>query len=281
MYKKIGILALFLSSSLYANEVEKKEEFAVKLNESTITSERYEETPVIETAKNVTVITNKEIEKRGYKNIEEALVNVPGLSFSGGNLSMRGQVPSMGNKHLVVLVDGIPQNGIDNRSFDLDFIPVEQIEKIEVVPAGGAIMYGGNATSGVINIITKNYENRKYWGNAGLQLGSFNERKYKFNYGVNLTENFSLDAKYINTDKDARTISTGHRRQQKIEQEYGLRISIQRAPAMPVPPRPCQTVVMQKVIGTIYTRMITALPVKHPASIDLSASVQPTYRPVA
>lgn len=67
----------------------------------------------------------------------------------------------------------------------------------------------------------------------------------------------------------------------KIEQEYGLRISIQRAPAMPVPPRPCQTVVMQKVIGTIYTRMITALPVKHPASIDLSASVQPTYRPVA
>ena len=104
MYKKIGILALFLSSSLYANEIEKKEEFAVKLNESTITSERYEETPVIETAKNVTVITNKEIEKRGYKNIEEALVNVPGLSFSGGNLSMRGQVPSMGNKHLVVLI---------------------------------------------------------------------------------------------------------------------------------------------------------------------------------
>lgn len=45
--------------------------------------------------------------------------------------------------------------------------------------------------------------------------------------------------------------------------------------------KPCQTVVMQKVIGTIYTRMITALPVKHPASIDLSASVQPTYRPVA
>ncbi|VEH39501.1 Uncharacterised protein [Fusobacterium varium] len=67
MYKKIGILALFLSSSLYANEVEKKEEFAVKLNESTITSERYEETPVIETAKNVTVITNKEIEKEDIR----------------------------------------------------------------------------------------------------------------------------------------------------------------------------------------------------------------------
>ena len=162
MYKKIGILALILSSSLYAEELGKKEEFAVKLNESTITSERYDETPVIETAKNVTVITSEEIEKRGYKSVDEALVNVPGLSFAGGYLSMRGQVPSMGNKHLVVLVDGIPQNGMDNRSFDLDFIPVEQIEKIEVVPAGGAIMYGGNATSGVINIITKENENKKY-----------------------------------------------------------------------------------------------------------------------
>ena len=37
MYKKIGILALILSSSLYAEESIKKEEFAVKLNESTIT----------------------------------------------------------------------------------------------------------------------------------------------------------------------------------------------------------------------------------------------------
>lgn len=215
MYKKIGILALILSSSLYAEESIKKEEFAVKLNESTITSERYNETPVIETAKNVTVITNEEIEKRGYKSVDEALVNVPGLSFAGGYLSMRGQVPSMGNKHLVVLVDGIPQNGMDNRSFDLDFIPIEQIEKIEVVPAGGAIMYGGNATSGVINIITKENENKKYWGNAGLQIGSFNERKYKLNYGTNLTENLSIDARYINTDKD------GYRDYTKKETEFG------------------------------------------------------------
>ena len=215
MYKRIGILALILSSSLYADELGKKENFAVKLNESTITSERYDETPVIETAKNVTVITGDEIEKRGYKNVEEALINVPGLSFAGGYLSMRGQVPSMGNKHLVVLVDGIPQNGMDNRSFDLDFIPVEQIEKIEVVPAGGAIMYGGNATSGVINIITKENVNKKYWGNTGLQIGSFNERKYKLNYGTNLTENLSIDARYINTDKD------GYRDYTKKEAEFG------------------------------------------------------------
>lgn len=214
MYKKIGILALIISSSLFAEETKEKD-YGVRLNESTITTERYEETPVIETAKNITVISEEEIKKRGYKSVEESLVNVPGLSFSGGNLSMRGQVPSMGNKHLIVLVDGIPQNGMDNKSFDLDFIPIEQVEKIEIVPAGGAIMYGGNATSGVINIITKDNENKKYWGNAGVLAGSFNERKYKLNLGTNINDKISFDIKYVNLDKD------GYRKYTKKETEFG------------------------------------------------------------
>ena len=207
-------LALIISSSLFAEETTKEKDYGVRLNESTITTERYEETPVIETAKSTNCYHLLRL-KRGYNSVEESLVNVPGLSFAGGNLSMRGQVPSMGNKHLVVLVDGVPQNGMDNRSFDLDFIPIEQVEKIEVVPAGGAIMYGGNATSGVINIITKNNENKKYWGNAGLTLGSFDEKKYKLNYGMNITNKISFDIKYVNLDRD------GYRKYTKKESEFG------------------------------------------------------------
>ena len=214
MYKKIGLLALIISSTVFAENLKEEKEFSTRLNETTITTERYEETPVIETAKNITVIDSDEIEKRGYNSVEESLVNIPGLSFSGGNLSMRGQVPSMGDKHLVVLVDGIPQNGMDNRGFDLDFIPIEQVEKIEVVPAGGAIMYGGNATSGVINIITKNHNDKKYWGNAGVLFGSYNQKKYKLNYGTHITDRFSIDAKYINLDKD------GYRDYTKRESEF-------------------------------------------------------------
>lgn len=224
MYKKFGMIALLLASNLYAQEIEKKDKGVIKLEESTITSERYEETPVIKTAKNVTVISSEEIEKRGYKNLEESLEDIPGISFSGGNLSMRGQVPSMGNKTLIVLVDGIPQNGIDNRSFDLDFIPVEQIEKIEVLPSGGAIMYGGNATAGVINIVTKDNKNSKYWGSAGLKIGSFDEKKYNLNYGTNLTEKTSVDVKYINTKED------GYRDYEKKDLEFaeiGLKHKIQ------------------------------------------------------
>ena len=214
MYKKIGILALILSSSLYAEELGKKEEFSVKLNESTITSERYDETPVIETAKNVTVITSEEIEKRGYRNIEDSLKMIPGLFLTDGSFSMRGQVPKLADKALVVLVDGIPQNGMDNRSFDLDFIPIEQVAKIEVVPAGGAIMYGGNATAGVINIITKENKDKKYWGNVGFEGGTFDYRKYKLNYGMEVTDRLSAEVNYTTSDK------TGYREGEKRDLDF-------------------------------------------------------------
>ena len=202
MYKKIGILALIISSSLFAEETTKEKDYGVRLNESTITTERYEETSVIETAKNITVITGEEIEKKGYRNVEDALKMVPGLFLTDGSFSMRGQVPKLADKSLVVLVDGVPQNGMDNRQYDLDFIPIEQVEKIEVVPAGGAIMYGGNATAGVINIITKDNENKKYWGNVGLEGGSYDYRKYKLNYGMNITDRLDAEVNYSTSDKD-------------------------------------------------------------------------------
>ncbi|MFR4479622.1 MAG: TonB-dependent receptor [Fusobacterium sp.] len=201
MYKKIGILALIISSSLFAEETTKEKDYGVRLNESTITTERYEETPVIETAKNITVITSEEIERRGYRNVEDALKVVPGLFLTDGSFSMRGQTPKIADKTLVVLVDGVPQNGMDNRQYDLDFIPIEQVEKIEVVPAGGAIMYGGNATAGVINIITKDNENKKYWGNVGVEGGSYDYRKYKLNYGMNLTDRLDAEVNYSTSDK--------------------------------------------------------------------------------
>lgn len=201
MYKKIGILALIISSSLFAEETKEKD-YGVRLNESTITTERYEETPVIETAKNITVITGEEIEKKGYRNVEDALKMVPGLFLTDGSFSMRGQVPKLADKSLVVLVDGIPQNGMDNRQYDLDFIPIEQVEKIEVVPAGGAIIYGGNATAGVINIITKDNENKKYWGNVGVEGGSYDYRKYKLNYGMNITDRLDAEINYSTSDKN-------------------------------------------------------------------------------
>ena len=197
--KKYLMIAAILVVGTTAMAEEKIE--GTKLDETVITTERYEETSVIEIAKNATIINSDEIEKRGYRNVSDALKMVPGLFQVDGSFSLRGQLPKLADKTLVVLVDGIPQNGMDNRAFDLDFIPIEQVEKIEVVPSGGAIMYGGNATSGVINIVTKDMQDEKYWGNIGIEGGTFDYRKYKLNYGMNITDRFSSEINYSTSDK--------------------------------------------------------------------------------
>lgn len=123
MSKKLMILGLIVAANTYGGQLDKN--YTTKLNESVITTERYEETPVLEISKNVTVVTGEEIEERGYKNVEEALTMIPSLNLIEGEISIRGQVPKMGNRTVVILVDGVPQNGMDNRVADLDFIPIE------------------------------------------------------------------------------------------------------------------------------------------------------------
>ncbi|WP_300340334.1 TonB-dependent receptor [Fusobacterium sp.] len=198
--KKYLVIAAIVAVGTTLLAEEKLE--GTKLDETVISTERYEEVSVMEVAKNITIINSEDIEKRGYKNIYEALKMIPSLLQIDGSLSLRGQVPKLADKNLVVLLDGIPQNGADNREFDLDIIPIEQVEKIEVVPAGGAIMYGGNATAGIINIITKNMKNQKYWGNIGTEFGKYDYKKYRVNYGMNLTEKISGEINYLTKDKN-------------------------------------------------------------------------------
>ncbi|WP_410208906.1 TonB-dependent receptor [Fusobacterium sp.] len=201
MSKKWIILGLILATQAYAETAKSEHEYSAKLHESIVTTERYEETPVIETARNVTVITGKDIEERGFKDIDEALTMIPGLNQIEGQISIRGQVPKMGDKTVVILVDGVPQNSMDNRVADLDFIPIEQIEKIEVLPSSGSIMYGGNATAGVINIITKGAPDKKYWGRLGTEMGSFKYRKYNGSIGTKVTDRLNATVDYSTSDK--------------------------------------------------------------------------------
>lgn len=194
---KILIIAIILSKASLGDE-----NFKVKLDETTVTYERYDEISLLDTPKNIAIITSEDISKKGYRNIDEALKMVPGLIYADGSFSMRGQVPKLADKALVILLDGVPQNGVDNRAYDLDFIPIEKIERIEVVPAGGAIMYGGNATAGVINIITKEKHKNKYWGNFGIETGSYDYKKYKLNSGFNITENLATEINYSTSDRN-------------------------------------------------------------------------------
>ena len=108
----------------------------------------------------VRVITAEQIKERGYFTLEEALSDLPGIQFRdiiGFNsyVFMRG-VPSQNNL-IVMMVDGIQINELNSGGFyGGGQFNLSNVKRIEVVYGPASALYGTNAASGIINIITNN-----------------------------------------------------------------------------------------------------------------------------
>ena len=108
----------------------------------------------------VTVITQDEIEKQGNKSLRDILDGQPGITVTenggpGGAVSvnMRGA----NTNHTAVLMDGVRINDPSSVSGDIDLslVPLQTIERIEIVRGPQSALYGSDAIGGVINIVTK------------------------------------------------------------------------------------------------------------------------------
>ncbi|MCH6257073.1 TonB-dependent receptor [Puniceicoccaceae bacterium K14] len=118
------------------------------------------------TPASVYLIDRKDIERQGYSSITEVLENVPGLyninNYNGisGNFGMRGYWNGRSqNGSVAFLVNGVPQARLDNRSTPTSsiFLPVESIDRIEIIKGPNSVMYGNGAFFGAINIITNDF----------------------------------------------------------------------------------------------------------------------------
>ena len=151
--RKISLVASFLlATNLYSNET--------KLETVTITAN-----PIETDEKKATfateIYTKKDIEQSKSKDIYEFLasqssVNVMpnfGNKFSQ-NLDMRGYGIENGYQNIAVVVNGRRLNNIDMVPQLLSSIPLESIEKIEILKGSGSVRYGDGANSGVISITT-------------------------------------------------------------------------------------------------------------------------------
>lgn len=136
-------------------------EEASQLDAVTVTAERF---PVKEkdSPRFVTVITSEELKESGANNLVDALNRVGGFSYkafgplgiSHGGMNSTLSIRGVKDGELI-LVNGVPIQGVAGHAYDLDAIPVEQIERIEILKGAGSTLYGADAMSGVINIITK------------------------------------------------------------------------------------------------------------------------------
>ncbi len=110
----------------------------------------------------VVLITRKDIETYGYISLTEILENIPGLysidDYTGqdGTFGVRGFWSGIAMDNIIVLVNGVPQvfDYITSSPLSNSPIPVEAIDRIEVVRGPMSVLYGSGAFFGVINIFT-------------------------------------------------------------------------------------------------------------------------------
>ncbi|MFQ5519622.1 MAG: TonB-dependent receptor, partial [Mariprofundus sp.] len=134
------------------------------------------EAPSITSSRSVTIIDRKTIETSHAVNVVDLLkgqANVVVSDITGVGAKSRVDLGGYGEAaaaNSVVLIDGRRVNNPDLSGVDWSQIPVDQIERIEIVHGGGSVLYGDGAVGGVINIITRIPESG---GNIMLSGGSF------------------------------------------------------------------------------------------------------------
>ena len=145
---------------------------AVTTEEVVVTATRRQQ-EALEVPQHVTVITAEEIQRSASRNLGDLLKSSSGVSVTSygqegslQSLSLRGSTSSQ----VLVLVDGLRAPG-SHGGADLSMIPLENVERIEIVRGGASALYGADAVGGVVNIITKkkadgklklSFENRGY-----------------------------------------------------------------------------------------------------------------------
>ncbi|MDP2366145.1 MAG: TonB-dependent receptor plug domain-containing protein, partial [Ignavibacteria bacterium] len=177
-------------------------------------------TNTIELANSISIIDSTQISNSNVNNVFDVLKNETGISFTrqGGNGTLSNlYIRGANSSHTLVLIDGVEVNLTNDPSgvYDFSALPIDNIERIEVLRGPQSTLYGSDALAGVINIISK-----KGNGSPKFSLltegGSYNSYKgilglsgsiQKLNYSASISraqsDGFSVASeKYGNTEKD-------------------------------------------------------------------------------
>lgn len=155
-----AVLSVFMAGA-YGNAcaADGTSDAVYSLNPVVVTATRYEKSDAEIPAATQT-FTEEQIEQTGADNLQVALQYLDGVIDAG--MGPNGtSISSMTTKNVirgvsngtVVMINGTPINWRTN--YNLENIPTSAVERVEVVRGGGAVLYGSQATGGVINIITK------------------------------------------------------------------------------------------------------------------------------
>ena len=166
-----------------------------ELEEIVVTATRIP-TPLADTLPTTAIITAEDIERIKPQDFGELLKFTSGIGFrdsggrgSEGGIFVRGTSP----KQTLILIDGIRTSSATSGETAIQRIPLESIERIEIIKGPMAGVYGADAIGGVIQIFTKAYQEEGAFGNVSTTVGSNQLRKHYARAGYG-DVNFSVSA---------------------------------------------------------------------------------------
>lgn len=204
MKTKIFVVAAALISTQLAAQT--TDEDSIKTLDKVVVTATKSPTRQSNTGKLVSVITREQIEKSAGKDLAEVLNEQTGITVSG-SFSNPGKDKSIffrgaSSNYTLILLDGIPLDDPSGTggTFDIRLIPLEQIERIEILKGSQSTLYGSNAIAGVINIISKKPTSGQLSANGLLSYGSYHT--FKANADVSRKQKwveYNLDYEYFDT----------------------------------------------------------------------------------
>ncbi len=166
--------------------------------------------PISKAPSTASVITAEDIKAMGALTIEEALESVPGLHYSLSTLTSLGQINIRGIKtsitpQVLIMLNGyrISSDLLSGVFSESSKINVQNISRIEIIRGPGSAIYGADAFSGVINIVTKSAKELNGFS-TGIRGGSNSTKNIWAQYGAVLDNgwNMAVNLEYVNQGAD-------------------------------------------------------------------------------
>lgn len=168
----------------------------------TVTAERFP-TDVQQSSRMISVISAEELQETGADNLVTALERKGAFSYKAFGplgISHGGMNSSLGIRGIqngeLVLINGVPIQSPASHAYDLDVIPLDQIERVEVLKGAASTLYGSNAMSGVINIITKRPSDAKEM-RLKAEVGNYDYNNHSISVSM-LRTNIGINFQHLN-----------------------------------------------------------------------------------
>lgn len=200
------MVIFFLLSGIGSADENQAEPPEVELEEMVVTGDASSDQPLMEAPASITVITAEEIEANTARTIDDLLKTTVGVDVykpwglfgPSSHVRLRGFANP---RATIFLRDGVPINRMVCGGAIHNEIPMDIVERVEVVRGANATLYGAGAMGGVINIVTKKPKDKAH-ASADLSYGTHNTRTANAMLNAALSKKINLQLNYNHFDTD-------------------------------------------------------------------------------